>query len=117
MKKESSVYGFGKRLAILRRARGLTQDELGDKIGVSRRVVAYYECQTTHPPTHLIIPIAKALKASVEELLGIKKSNISDSNHVALWRRLKKAEQLSRKDQKALFDFLDALLVRSESKK
>jgi len=34
-----------------------------------------------------------------------------------LWRRLKKAENLTLKDRKALFDFLDALLVRSKSKK
>ena len=34
---------FGKRLASLRKELGLTQTELGEKVGVSCRVIAYYE--------------------------------------------------------------------------
>jgi len=116
MKSKSSILDFGKRLAQLRKAKGFTQTELGGKIGVSKRVIAYYEGETNYPPAHLLIPIAKALKISVDELLGLKKSEVSDTNHAALWRRLKKAEQLSTKDRKALLDFIDALLVRSKTK-
>lgn len=116
MKNENIIQNFGERLTAFRKTQGLTQTELGLKIGISKRMVAYYEGQTKRPPAHLLIPIAKTLRISVDELLGVKKSQISDSNHAALWRKLKKAEQLSQKDQKTLFDFLDALLVRSKSK-
>lgn len=116
MKSKTSVSDFGKRLAQFRRIKGLTQQELGKKIGVSQRIIAYYEGETNYPPTHLLIPIAKTLKVSVDELLGLKKNQISDSNHAALWRRLKRTEQLSPKDRKTLLDFIDALLVRSKVK-
>lgn len=115
MKTKTSILDFGKRLAQLRKVKGLTQSELGGKIGVSKRVIAYYEGETNYPPTHLIIPIAKTLRMSVDELLGLKKSQIFDSNHAALWRKLKKAEELSIKDKKMLFNFIDALLARSKS--
>lgn len=42
---------FGQRLAQLRKARGFTQQELADETGLSRRMLAYYERQSQHPPT------------------------------------------------------------------
>lgn len=115
MKNESSIKDFGKRLAQFRKIRGFTQPDLGSKIGVSKRVIAYYEGETEYPPTHLLLPIAKTLKISVDELLGLKKTDITDSNHAALWRKLKKAEALSTKDRKAVADYITALLIKSEA--
>jgi transcriptional regulator with XRE-family HTH domain len=57
MKKENSMSDFGKRLAYYRKARGLTQGELGEKVGVSYRVIAYYEGETKRPPARLIVPL------------------------------------------------------------
>ncbi len=42
MKKKTPTIDFGKRLAKCRKASGLTQQALGDKIGASKRVIAYY---------------------------------------------------------------------------
>ena len=109
-KRPPSVQGFGKRLAHFRKARGLTQTELGNKIGVSKRVLSYYERKASYPPAHLLIPIAKALRISVDELLGLKKTDVVNPEHAALWRRLKKAERLSRTEQKALLHYLDTML-------
>lgn len=109
---------FGKRLAALRKEQGLTQTELGNKVGVSCRVIAYYEGETSYPPAHLIEPLAKALKVSSDELLGIK--NIKqqrDPQHAALWRRLKKIETLPKQDQKALLHYLDALVKKNGGSK
>jgi transcriptional regulator with XRE-family HTH domain len=110
-------YEFGERLIGLRKARGLTQTELGKKIGISKRMVAYYEGQTKRPPAHLLIPIARALRISVEELLGVKKLSVSETNHAALWRRLKKVEMLSKSDQKALLKMIDGLVAKSKINK
>lgn len=116
IKKRSTIKDFGKRLAQLRRAKGLTQTELGKRVRVSQRVITYYERDAEHPPTHLLIPIAKVLKISVDELLGLKNIKLSDTNHARFWGKLKKAEHLSRKDKKSLLDYLDALTIRSKSK-
>lgn len=114
MKIKSHIPDFGKKLAQFRKVKGVTQQELADKIGVSRRVIAYYEGETNFPPTHLLIPIAKALRVSVDELLGLKKQDVSDSNHAALWRKLKKAEELPKKDRKAVVNYIE-LLLKSKS--
>jgi transcriptional regulator with XRE-family HTH domain len=115
MKRISINNNFGKRLADLRKQKGLTQTQLGEKVGVSCRVIAYYEGETNYPPTHLIEPLAKALKVSADELLGIKKIKQElDPQHAALWRRLKKIESLPKRDQKALLHYLDALARKNE---
>jgi transcriptional regulator with XRE-family HTH domain len=118
MKRESTIKDFGKRLADLRKAAGLTQKQLGKKVGVSYWIIAYYEGETNYPPAHLIAPLAKALRVSTDELLGIK--NIKqqrDPQLAALWRRLKKIETLPKKDQKALLHYLDALVKKNGGSK
>ena len=35
--------GFGPRLAQIRKGRGISQEALGEAVGVSQRVIAYYE--------------------------------------------------------------------------
>ncbi len=105
---------FGKRLSVLRKERGLTQTELGERVNVSCRVIAYYEGETEYPPAHLIEPLAKALNISTDELLGVKAvKQQRNPEHAALWRRLKKIETLPKKDQKALLHYLDALVNKN----
>lgn len=115
MKRESTVKGFGKRLAGLRKQMGFTQTQLGAKVGVSYRVIAYYEGETEYPPAHLIEPLAKALNVSTDELLGIQElKQERDPKQAALWRRLKKIENLPKNDQKALLHYLDALVKKNQ---
>lgn len=115
VKQKLSDQNFGQRLATLRKSRGLTQTELGNKVGVSYRVIAYYEGETNYPPAHLLPGLAKALKLSVDELLGIKKGRQEEKPQaVALLRKLKKAEKLPKRDQKALLHFLEAMLQKSD---
>ena len=114
MKRISTIQDFGRRLASLRKERGLTQTQLGEKVGVSCRVIAYYEGETNYPPAHLIAPLARALNVSTDELLGIRKIKQQlDPQHAALWRRLKKIESLPKQDQKALLHYLDALVRKN----
>ena len=62
---------FGQRLVALRKAAAMTQQELADEVGVSRRMLAYYEGQSEHPPTTLLPALAQALHVSTDELLGL----------------------------------------------
>ena len=56
--------------AALRGERGLSQEELAQAVGVSRRVIAYYEAESTQPPGALLADLARTLKVSADELLG-----------------------------------------------
>ncbi|MBI3265947.1 MAG: helix-turn-helix transcriptional regulator [Chlamydiae bacterium] len=109
----STIKDFGKRLAEIRKARGLSQRDLARELGISNRMVAYYEAQTQYVPSNLLIPLTKILKIPVEELLGVKNfKEYINPQAKSLWKKLRKAELLPKKDQKALLDHLEALLQR-----
>ncbi len=105
---------FGKRIASIRKSKGMTQVELAKKIGSTQRVVAYYEGETQHIPSNLLVPIAKALKVSVDDLLGLKNKAVASTENPALWRKLKKAHLLPKKDQKAVTHYIEALLTQNK---
>lgn len=105
---------FGKRLSHLRKASGLTQKQLGDAINISRRMIVYYEGDAESPPANLVEPLAKALRVTPEELLGIKEPKASfNTRNAALWRKLKLVEELPPKDQKAILHHIE-LAVKSK---
>ena len=107
MKRETAIDGFGKRLAYFRKAKGLSQKGLGDHIGVSNRVISYYERESKHPPAHLIAPLAKILGISTDELLGLNNDNMDfDTRNAALWRKLKLVESLPQTDQRAILHYI-----------
>lgn len=106
---------FGQRLARLRKAAGFTQTELGERLGVSQRVMTYYERQTERPPAALLPTLAQALGVSVDELLGIRAVPDKPApRNTRLWRKLREVEKLAPGDRKAVLRFVDALLVRQK---
>src|SRR5438094_2158010 len=103
--------GFGPRLAGLRQARGLTQHELGAAVGLSNRMVAYYERQEAQPPGPLLAKLAEALKISADALLGREPIKDGTSPRTArLLKRLKKVEELPPADQRTVLKLVNALV-------
>jgi transcriptional regulator with XRE-family HTH domain len=102
---------FGKRLASLRKKAGLSQRDLAKELGISQRMIAYYEKQTDFPPTQLLPAIVKVLGVSSDQLLGIEKEedNIKDQK---LWQRFKEVQELSKSEKKSIFEFLDTFIDR-----
>jgi transcriptional regulator with XRE-family HTH domain len=109
--KERIIEGFGARLAQLRKARGLTQSELGEAVGASKRVVAYYEADSAQPPGALLVELARVLRVSADELLGIRIIKQKTSPKTArLLKRLQRVERLPPADQRAVLKLVDAFL-------
>ena len=61
---------LGQRIARLRRNKGHTQEELGDKVGVSSQAVSKWETDSSVPDVMLLVKIANLFDISVDELLG-----------------------------------------------
>jgi transcriptional regulator with XRE-family HTH domain len=59
-------------VAEIRQRRGLSQADLGKAVGASQRVIAYYERQEAQPPGAMLIDLARALRVTTDELLGVK---------------------------------------------
>jgi len=109
---------FGTRLVALRKAAGYTQTELANELGVTRRMIAYYEGETEHPPSHLLSGIAKALGVMIEELLGTeplrKRAKPKNSR---LQRRLQQIEKLEASEKRQILQILDAFIERGQLKR
>lgn len=109
---------LGARIKRYRIERGLTQTQLGKLVGVSQRVVAYYEVKGVSPPPELLIRIADALKVSIEALFGRKKGSANSkpqpAGNVRRQRHIKRLDELSASDRKAIFRIIDALADRRE---
>ena len=63
---------IGKRIAALRREKGLKQDELAQMLEVSPQAVSKWENDQTCPDISLLPKLAKILGVSVDELLSGK---------------------------------------------
>lgn len=107
----SPASGFGPRLAQLRQTRGLTQEELGALIGLSNRMIAYYERDDAEPPGAQLAPLAKALRVTTDELLGLTPITETMRPRTArLMKRLQQIEELPAAEQRAVLKMVDALL-------
>ena len=63
---------LGKRIAALRRDKGLKQDELAQQLGVTPQAVSKWENDQTCPDITLLPQLAQILGVSVDELLSGK---------------------------------------------
>ncbi len=106
---------FGKRLARLRQAAGFSQYTLAGELGISQRMVAYYEGETDHPPTHLLPALAKALGVSTDQLLGLEKENPRNRDF-QLWRRFSKVAKLPPQKRKQIVQIVDTFLEMDKLK-
>jgi len=115
----AQVSAFGTRLAALRKTAGYTQQQLADEIGVSRRMVAYYETESEHPPASLLIDLARALNVSVDSLLGLGTVRRLKDRPMSsrLERRLKQIEALSPKPKQQLLSLIDTFIAAEELKR
>jgi transcriptional regulator with XRE-family HTH domain len=71
----------------------VSQGDVAQAAGVSRRVIAYYEAESDQPPGALLVDLARALKVSADELLGLKPATEKTPPKTA---RLRKRLQKSR---------------------
>ena len=61
---------FGDKLIELRKKKGYSQEELAEKLGVSRQSVSKWESNNTYPETDKIIQIANIFDCSMDDLIN-----------------------------------------------
>lgn len=72
------MHNIGQRIKALRKEKDLTQERLADYLGVTDKAVSKWECGLTTPDLALIMPIARILQVSADELLGGKQEEIDE---------------------------------------
>lgn len=107
----------GERIARLRIERGYSQRELAKETGISHRMIAYYEKQAQHPPTHVMPVMAKALGVSIDQLFGLEKIKIDEKNKdMRLWSRFSQIEKLDTKEKRQVIQLLDTFIEKEQLK-
>jgi transcriptional regulator with XRE-family HTH domain len=115
-KKVQPASEFGERLAALRKARGLTQTQLAEKIGSSQRALSRYETVADRAPAPVLAALAKALRVSTDELLGVKplqRASINghgSSEDRRLWKKFQQVMALPEKDRRAVIRLVNSLV-------
>lgn len=64
---------FGAFVAALRKEKGYTQKELGEKLFLSDKAISKWETGVSIPDTAMLVPLAEILEVSVTELLRCEK--------------------------------------------
>ena len=67
---------FAKRIAELRKDKGLSQSQLSKEIGISQAAIAFWEAGERIPGALALITISKYFKVSADYLLGLELSLI-----------------------------------------
>ena len=99
---------IGKFISALRKANGMTQKELGDKLYVSDKTVSRWECDECTPELSLIPSIAEIFGITTDELLRGERNNPD--------REAATSEDVASK-QKAKSDKQFKLMLHSRKKK
>lgn len=108
---------FGERLFRARKARGFSQQELGAKASLSKRMVSRYEGDFTGPPMDTLTRLAQALNVTVSYLLGESTVKaIEPEVPPSLRKHVEKLKKLPPKDQKAAIRMIDALAAQNNFK-
>lgn len=93
---------FGDKLKSLRTAQKMTQQQLGERIGVAKSIVSYYESGDRYPSYDVLVRIAHVFHTTTDYLLDIAKDNVVDvtglsEEDIAVVRTV--AEALKRKHE------------------
>ena len=110
-----ALTAFGKRLVKLRKVAGYTQTELAEELGITQRMVSYYEGQMEYPPSALLPKLAKLLGVTADELLGIQPLKKAKKPDTRLQRRFQQIEKLPTKDKRQMVQVIDTLLKAAQA--
>ena len=107
---------YGERLKRLRKERGLTIDEVSEKLDLARSTYAGYETENRKPPIENIIKFAEFHDTSVDYILGLTDNRQSKKNDTEFSLYLKNENltwngvPLSEEELKPIKDILEIVV-------
>jgi transcriptional regulator with XRE-family HTH domain len=104
---------LGSRIATLRKERGLTQTQLGEMIGVSQQQIVSFEKGRRKVPVSALPKLSDALRAPVEELIGVESKPGKRGPTPKLQLQLEQLQQLPRSKQRFVTEMLDTVLQQA----
>ena len=75
-------YNFGNYICEKREKKGMSQKELGIKIGVTNKAISKWENGQGYPSTELMLPLARALDVTIEDLYVAVSNSKKEITHI-----------------------------------
>jgi transcriptional regulator with XRE-family HTH domain len=82
------VETLGRRIARARKAAGMTQDKVAEKLGLTKGAVSQWENDTTTPDLGYFIEFCKAVNASADEVLLARRQDPLLAQLIHIYTRL-----------------------------
>jgi len=104
---------FGKRVATLRKAKGMTQYALAELMNVDQTAITYYESGRRRIPLSRLHQLAKALGVSMHKLLEEESAPAKRGPSPKLQSQIEQVAELPRSKQKFVSDMINTVLQAS----
>lgn len=104
---------LGKRIAERRKAQGLTQVELAERLGISQQTLAHYEVGRLRVAVAMLPALAKELAIPVEDLVGMPATKGKRGPAPKLQQQIEQIQQLPRTKQRFVMQMLDTVLQQA----
>jgi len=104
----------GQRMAAFRVAKGLSQAQLGEALGMKRDLVAYYERSAKNPSLELVKKVADFFGVSVGEMLNdLSRSKRKPGPPSQFTQIAERLDRLPRAKQKVVAELLEGFLKQA----
>lgn len=104
---------FGERLAIVRKKKKVSQDELAKAIGAHAPVIGRYERNEVKPSIEVATKMAEVLEVSLDYLAGLAEFELDST----ITKKILSIQALNEDDKLMVFKTLDALLRDAKARK
>ena len=102
---------LGTQISLARKEKGLTQQELADKLNVTQRVITYWEREPVALKPEQLSTLADALDVSTDFLLGREKTKGRGNGPKGKAKHIFEAvSKLPRTQQEKIFDLLEPFI-------
>lgn len=112
---EQFLKDLGERIRELRKARGMTQSDLAERLGVTQALIASYESARRSVPLRKLCMLAEALGVSIEDCVGqaAPRQRRKPGPPSQIERKLMELEKLPRSEQQFVIRMLDSALAQA----
>jgi transcriptional regulator with XRE-family HTH domain len=104
---------LGQRVAERRKAAGMTQVQLAERLGIAQQTLAHYEGGTLRVAVATLLPLCEVLETSIEELVGMSTKRTAGGKRgpaPKIQQQLEQVSRLPKAKQRAIAQVLDSML-------
>lgn len=109
---------IGEQILFLRKNKGITQEQLATKLGVSNQAVSKWESGQCYPDIQLLPEISEYFNVSIDELMGVPDKNNDDDILITIKNNIQNSDPGTEMAQiMKIVKALHAIVLVMESKK